>query len=244
MADLVASTGNRPDDVAGILLEVAKALRARSGVDATLSEIVDLATSTVDGCDHAGVTLFRDDKFSTPAASSELPEKIDLIQYETGQGPCVEAVLEGDVQRSDDLGEDGQWPEFAARVVLETDVRSVLSYRLITADTFWAALNLYGTVPGAFVETAATDTGAAFAALAALSLDRAYEQDENEGLRTALETSRVIGAAVGIVMAHYRVTRDEAFQLLREVSQHANRKLRELAEYVVDTGEVPRRPDK
>lgn len=58
-------------------------------------------------------------------------------------------------------------------------------------------------------------------------------------LEQALTTSRRIGAAVGITMARLRVTEDEAFTVLRRASQEANRKLRELADEVVLTGQVP-----
>lgn len=60
-----------------------------------------------------------------------------------------------------------------------------------------------------------------------------------EGLEAALSTNRQIGAAVGIVMARQGLTQTEAFQVLSKASQDQNRKLREVAEDVVFTGEVP-----
>jgi len=61
-------------------------------------------------------------------------------------------------------------------------------------------------------------------------------------LTTALESSRVIGQAVGILMSRHRLTAEQGFVLLRTVSQHTHRKLRDLAAHVSDTGmlEVPR----
>jgi len=60
-----------------------------------------------------------------------------------------------------------------------------------------------------------------------------------EGLEAALATNRQIGAAVGIVMAQRRLTQTEAFQVLSRASQDRNRKLREVADDVVFTGEIP-----
>ncbi len=57
-------------------------------------------------------------------------------------------------------------------------------------------------------------------------------------LEVALKTARTIGAAVGILMTHYRVTEVDAFKLLRKVSMDGNRKLRLVAEEVVRTGEI------
>jgi AmiR/NasT family two-component response regulator len=60
-------------------------------------------------------------------------------------------------------------------------------------------------------------------------------------LRRALDHSRDIGAAVGVLMAMRMVPREEAFELLRRASQDQNRKLHELALDVLSTGELPSR---
>lgn len=61
-------------------------------------------------------------------------------------------------------------------------------------------------------------------------------QDKVTHLERALHSARFIGAAVGIIMANRKVTYDEAFAALREMSQHSHRKIRDLAEEVVFTG--------
>jgi hypothetical protein len=63
--------------------------------------------------------------------------------------------------------------------------------------------------------------------------------DEVMNLRRALEHSRDIGAAIGILMATRKVTRDGAFDLLRVASQNSNVKLRLLALEVVEQGCIP-----
>ena len=55
-------------------------------------------------------------------------------------------------------------------------------------------------------------------------------------LETALETSRTIGCAVGVLMALRKVSYERAFDLLREESQKTKRKIRDLAEEVVESG--------
>ncbi len=62
---------------------------------------------------------------------------------------------------------------------------------------------------------------------------------EARHLRRALERSRDIGAAVGVLMAFHKVTRDEAFEMLRRSSQHHNRKVHALALEVISTGTLP-----
>jgi AmiR/NasT family two-component response regulator len=58
-------------------------------------------------------------------------------------------------------------------------------------------------------------------------------------LETALQTNRRIGAAIGIIMARKLLTEEQAFELLREASQRMHVKLREVADQVVSTGDLP-----
>ena len=64
-------------------------------------------------------------------------------------------------------------------------------------------------------------------------------QNKVENLERGLEHSRDIGAAMGILMASEKVTRDCAFEMLRMVSQRQNRKLYVVAAEVVETGALP-----
>jgi signal transduction histidine kinase/DNA-binding response OmpR family regulator len=64
-------------------------------------------------------------------------------------------------------------------------------------------------------------------------------QDEAANLRVALSSNRQIGAALGIIMQRYQLDNDESFSRLRSTSQRLNRKLRDLADDVVRTGDLP-----
>ena len=64
-------------------------------------------------------------------------------------------------------------------------------------------------------------------------------RDKTKHLEQALEHSRDIGVAIGILMATEKVTRQCAFQMLRMVSQHQNRKLHLVAVEVLETGALP-----
>jgi AmiR/NasT family two-component response regulator len=66
----------------------------------------------------------------------------------------------------------------------------------------------------------------------------AMEEEIND-LRGALTSSRTIGVAIGLLMARLQISRDQAFELLRLGSQHSNRKVRDIAEYMADTGQLP-----
>jgi AmiR/NasT family two-component response regulator len=67
---------------------------------------------------------------------------------------------------------------------------------------------------------------------------------EIEGLRQALVTCRCIGMAIGIVMERQRITSAEAFDVLRSISTRTHRKIRDVAEDVVFSGELPAGPSR
>ena len=69
-----------------------------------------------------------------------------------------------------------------------------------------------------------------------VELTQARAQIHN--LQVALVTCRRIGIAIGIVMATQRVSPEEAFDALRRLSQAQHRKIRDLAEDVIYTGEL------
>lgn len=214
--------------------EVARSLAKEHGVEPTLQRIVDLAVARIPGAQHAGISEVRARKaVSTVAASDELPKRVDAVQYETGQGPCLDAIFEQDVVRIDDLSDTDRWPEFAQRAA-DLGVLSMLSFRLFADEVTAGALNLYNGARKAFGDDAVR-LGHAFAAHAAL----AWEHEKKvSGLRSAVETRTLIGQAQGILMASEKITPDQAFDRLRVASQKHNVKLREIAGQVVTTGQL------
>jgi DNA-binding response OmpR family regulator len=63
-------------------------------------------------------------------------------------------------------------------------------------------------------------------------------EDRAANLQTALTTNRQIGVAVGVLMSREKITSEQAFDLLRSLSNRTNRKLREVAEEVALTGDL------
>jgi hypothetical protein len=71
-----------------------------------------------------------------------------------------------------------------------------------------------------------------------LQMDGLIDHDHAVHLQEALRTSRMIGAAIGIVMAARGVSEVEAFAIISQASQNTNRKVRLLAEEVVSSGDT------
>ncbi|MEU5099223.1 ANTAR domain-containing protein [Streptomyces sp. NPDC020996] len=67
--------------------------------------------------------------------------------------------------------------------------------------------------------------------------DRIVElQQEVDQLKEAVASHAVVDQAIGMVVALGRLSPDEGWQVLREVSQHTNIKLRNIAELILIWG--------
>ncbi|WP_323096318.1 ATP-binding protein [Intrasporangium sp. YIM S08009] len=85
--------------------------------------------------------------------------------------------------------------------------------------------------------------GDLIAQLLAQAVDRVaarQDRDTKEAqLRQAIESHRLIGHAVGVLIERHRITSVQGFEMLRQSSLNRNIKLRELAQRVVETGLDP-----
>ncbi len=222
------------------LSQVARTLFLAGSTEATLQAVVDLAVATIDGCDFAGIFLVVDDQVTTPVHTDPMVVRIDSLQRETGEGPCLDAIAQGSTFYADDLVDDTQWANFGPQAVA-AGVRCILALRLSANGTI-GALNFYARFPGAFGVTDRAK-GVIFATLAGLALGgaQAHESEDRraDNLHQALATRELIGQAQGILMERERITPDQAFDILLRASQHLNVKLRHVAQELIDTGSVP-----
>jgi transcriptional regulator with GAF, ATPase, and Fis domain len=219
------------------LTRVARSLQEQDSVERTLRVIVDTAPDFVKEAGHAGITALRDNRtLDSPAYTDELVLRLDRVQSEVGEGPCMTAAGRNEILRVDDLATDGRWPRFAARAA-ELGVGSMIACGL-RADGYprKAALNLHALRPGAFDRTTA-HIASLYAEHASLALANAAAI---ESLRGAMGRRQLIGEATGILMERHRVGSRDAFTLLAGASQRLNVKLNMIAEHVVLSGQDPR----
>ena len=221
------------------LAALAADMRGPGDDDSALLRLTQLAVKHVDGCDWASITVMRGGQGSTLAASDDVALTADRLQYEAGQGPCLSAAEDNSAHLLFDVESETRWPVFTAALAARTPVRSVLSFQLPAEEH--SALNLFAHRPGAFSDDDVT-TGTVFAAQASSLVALHHAQDKAANLENALESNREIGAAIGVLMTHHKITRDAAFAMLRQASQHLHVKLRDVAADVVDTGILPDLP--
>jgi transcriptional regulator with GAF, ATPase, and Fis domain len=205
--------------------------------------VCELAMKVVGG-DHASITSVRSGEFTTVAATSDIPEQADKIQYKVGNGPCLDAIRESGTIRVDDLATDPRWPQFGMAACSELGMHSMLAQVLPGEDQVLTAVNIYSARPDAFNAQSETVISI-FGSAAVAALSAAHHQEKAEHLERALHTSRRIGVALGILMATRQVDLDGAWELLAKASQDSNTKVSELADQVAHTGslDAPRDSD-
>ena len=77
-----------------------------------------LAVATIDGCDAAAVSLIQKRSIGTQSSTSDVPRAVDAIQYETGEGPCLDAIRDDGVFRTGNLEVESRWPAFSSRGIV------------------------------------------------------------------------------------------------------------------------------
>lgn len=239
------TAGRYPVDLSAMFAAIGDELLVRDNGTAVMEALVQQAVQRVDGADYAGVTVGRTGApFQTVAATHDRVRVSDSIQYELGAGPCVDALVAASPYNAGDLRRDQRWPEFGRRSVEQTGIVSMLSIRFyVESDRgLIAGLNMYSHQVDAFDEHSEM-VAHLLATHGALALGKATAEEKSRNLQRALETSREIGTAMGILMAQEKITREQAFDLLRIASQHTHRKLAAIAAEVADTGLLPGRPD-
>ncbi len=215
----------------------------RTSMDELLQTIADLAKTVMPGSPEASVTLLVRDRPTTVASTGPLATALDERQYDRGHGPCLQAARTGELVEIGDTRTDDRWPDYLPQAVEHGNLSSLSIPLAIDEDEqVTGALNIYAREPHAFDEDSRT-AGTRFGSYATVAAGNLYayqsSRDRADNLRAALETRGVIDQAKGILMGRHKLTADQAFQVLAQMSMKANRKLHSIADDLVRTGELP-----
>jgi GAF domain-containing protein len=218
---------------------LARLLLAHENTQSLLQRVVDLVPQVMPPGAEASITLLRNQQATTAAFSGPQASDLDEMQYAYGYGPCIEAALGGRPIEITDGRSESRWPGYIV-TFLERGMLSSLATP-VPAASFTAGLNVYAPTAGAFSDEhrrAAVEI-AGYAGVALTNLDVLQDaRDQAENLRAAMESRAAIEQAKGILMERHKVTSDQAFRLLAGVSMRTNRKVRDLAEQLVATGDL------
>lgn len=191
------------------------------------------------GVTGAGIMLMAGDVARGSVCTTDtVSALIEQLQYDLGEGPCVDAyhhdrpVFEPDLARP----ATPRWLAFSGPVV-DAGVRAVFGFPLQVGAVRLGALNLYNDRPGDLTGTQHTDAlvMADVAAQAVLLLQADAPPDTVAAeLETNANFQYVVHQATGMVAAQLGVTVGQALIRLRAHAYGNNRSVTHVARDVVD----------
>ncbi len=220
-----------PTDARGLnghLRRVAAVPAGDDVVDGALGLVVALARATVGGADGVSVSLHRNGQLTSVAASDQTILDMDAYQYASGEGPCVDASVEGRWFHAEALDHESRWPAFTPKA-RTLGINAILSSPLVAKDRPVGALNIYSRTASAFT-VRDQELASLFATEASRLLGDAgvgvTDDQLSERLTRALQTRQSIAQAQGVLMEREGIGPDEAYTLLRRFSRETNQPLR------------------
>ncbi|MEV0803266.1 MULTISPECIES: GAF and ANTAR domain-containing protein [unclassified Kribbella] len=225
------------NDAAMAFARLAVELHDASGVDETVDAVVQFALHALN-CTYAGVALYsRGSQAEIAAVTDPVVADVYDLQLTSECGPLVTALRERTTVLIRDTTTDDRWPEWAAKVAA-LGVRSVLDVPMVTGDgnrSTVGVLGLYSPSPDAF---SPDDEAIAHILARHASVALASARHE-ESMAQAVDARKLVGQAMGILMERFDVDGDRAFAILKRYSQDTNTKLRDVAQQLIDTRELP-----
>ena len=206
-------------------------------VDGALRLVVALARATVEGADGVSVSLHRHGRLTTVASSDQTILDMDADQYATGEGPCVDAAVEGRWFHVESLDQETRWPAFTAKA-RQLGIGAILSTPLLAEDRPVGALNIYSNTTEAFAAKE-QDLASIFATEASAILRDAgvsvSDDQLADRLADALRTRQTIAQAQGVLMERDGISEQDAYTQLRSFSQRTSEPLGQRAAHVVSS---------
>ncbi len=223
--------------LSGYVQRVAAVPSEDAVVNSALRLVVALSKATVGGADGVSVSLRRHGHLSTVSASDQTVLDMDASQYETEEGPCVDASVKGHRFYAEVLETELRWPSFTPRA-RALGINAILSSPLLVGKEPVGALNIYSRRPSAF---AAQDQRLAsvFADEASIVLSEAQadvtDHQLDDRLGEALRSRELISQAQGVIMERDGIGEDRAFSTLRRLAVESGQPLRDHARDVLSS---------
>jgi GAF domain-containing protein len=173
---------------------------------------------------------------TTVAVTDRVTLELDLLQSDTGDGPCVTA-MNGASVRIGQLPTDDRFPHFAVGAA-DRNVLSVLSTRAIDHGTVVGSLNLYSRRAEGFDERA-QDAAVVFAAEVAQAVLKSALFGSASSIRDKLQEAHdepaLLSRAEGFLMAVNDCSTAQARDLVRNAANQNGERLIVTAERILSS---------
>ncbi len=217
--------------------ELARIALADHSLDTVMDKLAALSKRTIPGASEVSVTIVEPGKATTAACTGDLALRLDERQYDRGYGPCLDCIAGGEPIQIDSMSSETRWRDYTTEAARH-GAGSSLSIPVPVQREVSAALNVYSTEEHAF-DPESVELSQTFAAYAGVALANMHLYEAQgkvaEQLQAAMQSRAVIEQAKGMLMAERRCGAKQAFDILVQLSQQSNRKLRDVAQALVDS---------
>jgi GAF domain-containing protein len=216
------------------MLELTDLLQREQTLGTSLAQLAEVAVSSVPGCGAASIALSVEGVAATAAISARVALELDLVQYATGDGPCLRSLARAETIRVDIVEADDELPHFAAGARLR-GVRSVLSVPAVLDEQPVGTLNLYSF--GGPFDDEGTGAARVLATQVAIAISRSPElvlaQRVADEAQEEAEDAAEVSLATGLLMANEACTRQQAEGLLHSAADRDERSVVQIARRII-----------
>ena len=222
------------EDLVNVLQQLAEVLQTERTLGAALAGIAEAATVSVPGCDAASIAISITGRPATAAITARVALELDMVQYDTQDGPCLTAFQSMSTIRVGLVDQGDAFPHFA-QAARQRGLRGVLSLPAMWGGEVVATLNLYSR-SGPFDETAES-IASVLAAQVAIAVSRSPEFAAARGVveqaQRAADDDADVNVATGLLMVSQSCTAEQAEALLRQAAHSDERTIVEIAQRII-----------
>lgn len=228
-----------PDELRSALERV-RADSSAEHLEAALESVMESAQDLF-GSSGAGLMFIDENHVLTYLAATDAPgERLERMQQELGEGPCVDALIHGRVTLTRDVASDERWPELA-RALADEPVHAVLGIPVRSIAGAVGSLNIYLSEPYEWSQSqvvALQSFGGLVETFIAQTLESGHHAELAGQLQQALDNRVEIERAVGVIMGREGLGAVEAFNRLRGEARNRREKAAAIAKRILG-GEWP-----
>jgi GAF domain-containing protein len=222
------------DDLVDTLRQLAEVLQTQRTLGAALAGIAEASTVSVPGCDAASIAISIAGRPATAAVTARVALELDMVQYDTQDGPCLTSFHSMRTVRVNLLEQGDIFPH-VSQAAQQKGFRGILSVPATWGDEVVATLNLYSR-SGPFDESAES-VASVLAAQVAIAVSRSPEFAAARGVveqaQRDAEDDADINMATGLLMVNESCSAEQAAGLLRHAANQDERTILEIAQRIL-----------
>jgi GAF domain-containing protein len=222
------------EDLVNTLQQLAVVLQTQRTLGAALAGIAEASTVSVPGCDAASIAISIAGRPATAAVTARVALELDMVQYDTDDGPCLTAFRSMSTIRVDLVDQRDAFPHFS-EAARRKGFRGVLSVPATWGDEVVATLNLYSR-SGPFDESAeliAAVLGAQVAIAVSRSPEFAAARGVVEQAQRDADDDADVNVATGLLMVNQSCTAEQAEGLIRQAADDDDRTIVQIAQRII-----------